>query len=84
MFRDPKQVARLAACQGWVDQAMVRHVALVCLTFVALQLLRRDPQETVGAVKARWLGSALLGWRKPWKHLLDVEAVLPTVAESYT
>ena len=65
IFRDTKQVAGLAACQGWVDQAMVRHVALVCLTFVALQLLRRDPQETVGAVKARWHDEVLRDGQTP-------------------
>jgi len=65
IFRDTKQVAGLAACQGWVDRAMVRHVALVCLTFVALQLLRRDPQETVGAVKARWHDEVLRDGQAP-------------------
>lgn len=65
IVRDTKQVAGLAACQGWVDQAMVRHVALVCLTFVALQLLRRDPQETVGAVKARWHDEVLQDGQTP-------------------
>jgi DDE superfamily endonuclease len=65
IFRDTKQVAGLAACQGWVDQVMVRHVALVCLTFVALQLLRRDPQETVGAVKARWHDEVLRDGQAP-------------------
>ena len=65
IFRDTKQVAGLAACQGWVDQAMVRHVALVCLTFVALQLLRRDPQETVGAVTARWHDEVLRDGQAP-------------------
>ena len=54
VFRDTKQFAGLAACQARVDQAMVRHVALVLLTFVVLQHLRRTPQETVGRVKARW------------------------------
>jgi hypothetical protein len=65
IFRDTKQVAGLAACQGWVDQAMVRHVALVFLTFVVLQLLRRDPQETVGAVKARWHDEVLRDGQTP-------------------
>jgi hypothetical protein len=58
-------VAGLAACQGWVDQAMVRQVALVCLTVVALQLLRRDPQDTVGAVKARWQDEVLRDGQAP-------------------
>jgi hypothetical protein len=33
---------------------MVRHVALVLVAFVALQCLRLDPAESVGAVKERW------------------------------
>jgi DDE superfamily endonuclease len=65
IFRDTKQLAGLAACQCWVDQALVRHVALVFLTFVVLQLLRRDPQETVGAVKARWQGEVLRDGQAP-------------------
>jgi hypothetical protein len=65
IFRDTKQLAGLAACQCWVDQALVRHVALVFLTFVVLQLLRRDPQETVGAVKARWQDEVLRDGQAP-------------------
>jgi hypothetical protein len=65
IFRATKQAAGLAACQGWVDRAMVRHVAPVCLTCVALQLLRRDPQGTVGAVKARWHAEVLRDGQAP-------------------
>ena len=54
IFRDTKQYAGLKACQCWVDQAMVRHVGLVLLTFVVLQMLRVHPDESVGAVKERW------------------------------
>jgi SRSO17 transposase len=54
VFRDSKQFSGLEACQCWVDQAMVRHVGLVLLTFVVLQLLRTTPDESVGAVKERW------------------------------
>ena len=54
VFRDSKQFAELEACQCWVDKAMVRHVALVLLTFVVLQLLRHAPDEPVGTVKERW------------------------------
>ena len=54
IFHDSKQYAGLEACQCWVDQAMVRHVALVLLTFVILQLLRRDTSEPVASVKERW------------------------------
>jgi DDE superfamily endonuclease len=65
IFRDTKQLAGLAACQCWVDQALVRHVALVLLAFVALQVLRRAPQETVGAVKAHWQGAVLRDGQTP-------------------
>lgn len=53
MFREAKQYAGLAACQCRVDQAMVRHVAFVLLTFTVLQLLKVDPSETTGDVKQR-------------------------------
>jgi hypothetical protein len=33
---------------------MVRHVGLVLLTFVVLQMMRRSPNESVGKVKERW------------------------------
>lgn len=55
VFRDTKQYAGLEACQCWVDQAMIRHVALVLLGFVVLQIMRIHPAETVAAVKQRWL-----------------------------
>lgn len=54
IFRDTKQFAGLEACQCWVDQAMVRHVGIVLLSFVVLQMMRLDPDEPVGAVKERW------------------------------
>jgi len=54
IFRDSKQFAGLGACQCWVNQAMVRHVAFVLLTFAVLQMLRHNPQETVASVKERW------------------------------
>jgi hypothetical protein len=54
LFHDGKQYAGWGACQCRVDQAMVRHVALVLLTFVVLQLLRRDVSEPVATVKERW------------------------------
>jgi SRSO17 transposase len=54
LFRDSKQYAGLEACQCRVDQAMVRHVGLVLLTFMVLQMMRRTPEESVGSVKERW------------------------------
>src|SRR4051795_221787 len=65
IFRDTKQLAGPQPRQCWVDQALVRHVALVFLTFVVLQLLRRDSQETVGAVQARWQGEVLRDGQAP-------------------
>ena len=50
-FRDAKQLAGLEACQARVPQAAQRHIALVLLSLVALQLLKRDPSETAGQVK---------------------------------
>jgi hypothetical protein len=54
VFRDTKQFAGLEACQCWVDQAMVRHVALVLVTFVVAQQLRQSDHEPIAAVKERW------------------------------
>lgn len=54
VFRDTKQFVGFTACQCWVDQATVRHVALVFLTFVVLQKLRLQPTECVSQVKLRW------------------------------
>lgn len=54
LFRDTKQYGGLGACQCRVDQAMVRHVSFVLLTFVVLQMMRRTPEESVGSVKERW------------------------------
>jgi hypothetical protein len=54
LFRDTKQYAGLEACQCRVDQAMVRHVGLVLLTFVVLQMMRQSVEESVGSVKERW------------------------------
>jgi SRSO17 transposase len=65
IFRDTKQLAGWSAGQCWVDQALVRHVALVFVAFVVLQVLRRAPQETVGAVKTRWQGELLRDGQAP-------------------
>lgn len=65
VFRDTKQFAGLAACQARVDQAPVRHVALVLLTFVVLQHLRHRPTESVGAVKERWQLAVVQNGERP-------------------
>jgi hypothetical protein len=54
VFRDSKQFTGLEACQCWTDVALVRHVSLVFLTFVVLQLVRQANDEPLGAVKERW------------------------------
>jgi hypothetical protein len=54
LFRDTKQYAGLEACQCRVDQAMVRHVGLVLLTFAVLQMMRRSVEESLGSVKEHW------------------------------
>jgi hypothetical protein len=53
VFKDAKQLAGFAACQCRVPQAMVRHVAFVLLTYIALNELKADPSETAGNVKER-------------------------------
>jgi hypothetical protein len=65
VFRDSKQFASLEACQCRVDQALVRHVALVFLTFVVLQLLRDRPDEAVATVKERWQLAILRDGERP-------------------
>ncbi len=65
IFRDTKQYAGLEACQCWADQAMVRHVGIVLLTFVVLQMLRVRPVEPVGTVKERWQLEAIRNGQLP-------------------
>lgn len=60
-FRDSKQLAGLEACQCRVPQAMERHIALVLLAFVALQMSKKDPSETAGQVKERFHLFSLTG-----------------------
>lgn len=54
IFRDTKQSTGLGACQCWVDQAVVRHVSLVLLTFAILQMMRSKAAQSVGTVKEQW------------------------------
>ena len=51
IFRDSKQYTGLGASQRWVDRAMACHVAFVWLTFVVLQMLRRNAREPIASVK---------------------------------
>jgi hypothetical protein len=46
LFLDSKQYAGLSACQWWVDQAMVHHVALVLLTFV-IRIAKDDSMPVI-------------------------------------
>jgi hypothetical protein len=61
LFRDTQQFSGLAACQCRVDQALVRHVAFVLIAFIALQWLRRHPEETLGEVKDRLQREVMTG-----------------------
>jgi hypothetical protein len=69
VFRDSKQSAGLEACQCWVDPAYVRHVGIVLLTFVVLQMLRSTPDEPVGSVKQRWQLAVVRDGEQPPKPL---------------
>jgi hypothetical protein len=69
MFKDAQQMGGLAACQSRVDQAMVRHVALVLVTYVVLERLKIDLSETQGDVKRRFQLQAITGDAKPPKPL---------------
>lgn len=51
--RDRQPFAGWDACHGWGEQARGRQGALVLLTFVVYQLVRRAPDQAVGAVKQR-------------------------------
>lgn len=61
LFRDAKQLCGFSACQCRVDVAQVMHITFVLLAFLVLQMLRRDPKETLGSVKERLQQEALLG-----------------------
>ena len=69
LFRDAKQYAGLEACQCRVDQAMVRHVGLVLLTFVVLQMMRRSVEESLGSVKEHWQLEVMRDGESPPPHL---------------
>jgi hypothetical protein len=64
-FREAQQLAGLEACQARVPQAAERHVALVLLSLVALQVLRKDPSETAGRVKERFQPLAIATTPEP-------------------
>ena len=80
IFRDSKQYAGLGACQARVDQAMVRHVALVLVAFAILQMLRANPQESLAAVKERWQLAVVSGGAPPPQPLRACPPELRTTA----
>lgn len=80
IFRDTKQFAGLESCQCWVDQAMVRHVTFVLMTFVVLQMMRVKPDESVGTVKERWQLDAFRNGELPPSHLKACPAHLRPTA----
>lgn len=61
VFRDSKQYGGLEACQCWVDQAWVRYVGLVLLTFVVLQPCERESYGPLGSVDEAPPGRASFG-----------------------
>jgi DDE superfamily endonuclease len=61
LFRDAKQFFGFTACQCIVDGAQVLHIAFVLLAFLVLQMLRRDPKETLGSLKDRLQREAMTG-----------------------
>jgi len=70
-FRDSRQLAGLEACQCRLPQAVERHVALMLLAFVALQVSRQDPSETAGQVKERFPLLSITGTPPPHASLLS-------------
>jgi hypothetical protein len=80
LFRDSKQSAGLEACQCWVNPAYVRHVGIVLLTFVVLQMLRATPDEPVGSVKRRWQLAVLRDGEQPPQPLRACPADLRVTA----
>jgi SRSO17 transposase len=53
LYCDTKQYAGLEACRCRVDRAMVRHVGLVLLAFMVMQMMRRSVGESLGSIKER-------------------------------
>jgi hypothetical protein len=60
-FRDAKQFCGFLACQCRLDGAQVKHIAFVLLAFLVLQMLRRDPKETLGSAKDRLQREVAIG-----------------------
>lgn len=51
LFRDEKQLVKLAGCQSPRVAAQKAHIALVLLAWVVLQCLRQAPSQTAGEVQ---------------------------------
>ena len=83
VFRDTKQFAAFGACQARVDQALVRHVAFALVTFTVLQVLRRHPEETLGAVRERLQLQVLRGNAAPPATLRAKAALLMNQPPKY-
>src|SRR5215207_2605681 len=50
---------------------MVRHIGLVLLTFVVMQMMRRSAEESEGSVKARWQMEVMRDGESPPPLLKD-------------
>jgi hypothetical protein len=67
LFRDEKQLVKLAGCQSPRVQAQKTHIALVLVAWVVLQYLRQASSQTTGEVQ-----EALI--RTVWGHTTQFSA----------
>jgi hypothetical protein len=74
LFRDEKQLVKLAGCQSPRVEAQKAHIALVLLAWVVLQCLRHAPSQTTGAVQ-----EALV--RTVWGHATQFSAPVSDLSD---
>ena len=74
LFRDDKQVVKLAGCQSPRVEAQKTHIALVLLAWVVLQFLRQAPPQTTGEVQ-----EALI--RTIWGHTTQFSAPVSDLSD---
>ncbi len=75
LFRDEKQLVKLAGCQSPQVEAQKAHIALVLLAWVVLQCLRQAPSQTTGEVQ-----EALV--RTVWGHPTQFSAPVSDLSNS--
>jgi hypothetical protein len=76
LFRDEKQLVKLAGCQSPRVEAQKAHIALVLLAWVVLQCLRQAPSQTTGEVQ-----EALV--RTVWGHATQFSAPVSDVVDEW-